>query len=111
MLKINYSTAKTILRVFRLENRILKKASYKKHLQNVRMNSENRETTHTQNKTLSRENSLEIDEVPTFDAETVMKQIQFASSALQSCVHEVITNEIIIAKIRSILNMNCIVFN
>jgi hypothetical protein len=103
LLKINYSTAKTILRVFRLENRILKKSSYKKQSL-VRLNSDSRETNHTMKSDSETTND-------SLDADKIIKLVQYANLTLQKCINEVISNELIIAKLRVFININSRTFN
>jgi hypothetical protein len=94
VLKINYSTAKTILRVFRLENRILKKSSYKK---NALIRADSRETNHT-------DTAEQQPDVTSLDPNQIIKLVQYANLTLQKCINEVISNELIIANLRVFIN-------
>lgn len=90
ILKINYSTAKTILRVFRLENRILRKSSYKKG--RTRINSD------VTTKSQSEEPAITPD-----NAGILIEEVKSLTSTLQKCIKEVMTNDLIIKRIQNMM--------
>lgn len=97
-LNINYSTAKTILRVFRIENRILKKSPYQKKPKRMRSFSEDLA------KSSSNCNSVEstqLSEEFVKNSEEILTQFKYVISTLQSCIGEVINNEMLIKTIQS----------
>ncbi len=89
ILKINYSTAKTILRVFRLENRILRKSSYKKGRSRI-----NSETTKSQS---------EEPPISQNSASELIEEVRNITYTLQKCIEEVMANDLIIKRIQSVI--------
>ncbi len=89
MLKINYSTAKTILRVFRLENRILRKSSYKKG-----RNKTHSETTKSQSEELN---------ITQNSASELIEEVKNVTYVLQKCIEEVMNNDLIIKRIQAVM--------
>lgn len=94
MLEINYSTAKTILRVFRLENRILKKSAHKRkprRTQSQSVESSNNETTYISNDLYK-------------ETEQFLDQFKLAIGTLQDCISGIYNNELTINNIVEVLH-------
>lgn len=133
MLNINYSTAKTILRVYRIENRILKKSpnqkrSLKKRCCGVSGSSHTKENSSV----IEEKNDIEVESAPLLnlnvESETThinlvnsprmgVKNFQFANfpkemilqfqnilKSLQICMREVVNNDKMIQNICGVIN-------
>ena len=112
ILGINYSTAKTILRVYRIEKRILKKSSIfqcneivKKEEQHSPILSFTQSS--TEENTLNYQLSYPQQNSMIYDQSAFMIQLQSLVSLAQNCVEQVITNEIILNNLKNKLNYLC----
>ena len=112
ILGINYSTAKTILRVYRIEKRILKKSSIfqcneivKKEEQHSPIFSFTQSS--TEENTLNYQLSYPQQNSMIYDQSAFMIQLQSLVSLAQNCVEQVITNEIILNNLKNKLNYLC----
>lgn len=113
ILEINYSTAKTILRVFRLENRILKKSAHQKRERKLSINLSRDESLHSQNSTnLTANNAINPTENRFYSStEKALNQFKSMVTVLQSCINEVISNEIMINNINTFMSARFNNFN
>lgn len=114
MLNINYSTAKTILRVYRIESRILKKSPQKKKYspnervtssENLFRNSDSQFFNHNKPTNSHTHTEESIITVEGSDQEFI-NHFRLLVNSLQHCISEVINNEIVIKNICMSFNKN-----
>lgn len=104
-LNVNYSTAKTIIRIFRIEKRILKKQPCRRKLRRVRLNTISTNNTIPQQSInipnhetqLIKDNSndllfKDLKEV----GQSVMDQFKEIAFLMQDCLSDLVSNEILL---------------